>query len=78
MHERPQTPLAQLAAPLVVGHAMRQAPQWVVLVFVFVSQPFVTSPSQSAQPALQAMWQVEAVQVAVPLVRSHALAHAPQ
>jgi hypothetical protein len=37
-------PLHDSPAP----HAKPQLPQWVVLVFVFVSQPLATLPSQSA------------------------------
>jgi hypothetical protein len=49
-----QRPAAQPAAPLgPAGHTFPHAPQWLALVPVFTSQPFVASPSQSAKPAAQ-------------------------
>jgi hypothetical protein len=45
----------------------------------FVSQPFVTSPSQSpVDPGQSAMLQWPAVQPGVPLGTVHTLPHAPQ
>src|SRR5438045_3572886 len=47
-----QAPATQLAAPFAVEQALPQAPQLVTLVLVLVSQPLVTSPSQSPNPAV--------------------------
>jgi hypothetical protein len=50
LHAMPHTPSVQLAEPLAVEHTMPQPPQFVRLVFVFVSQPFAVLPSQSTMP----------------------------
>jgi hypothetical protein len=59
---------------------LRHAPQFVFDVFVFVSQPLATLPSQLPQPALQlASWQPPPTQPAVPFgYDGQALPHVPQ
>jgi hypothetical protein len=47
-HVMPHTLALQKAWPFVVSHARPQPPQFLVLVSVFVSQPFEATPSQSA------------------------------
>lgn len=69
--------MAQLPVPLLGLQPTPQAPQ-LVFVSSWVSQPFEGSPSQSPQPALQAMAHFPETQLAVPFVELHALPHAPQ
>jgi hypothetical protein len=62
-----------------VPHGLLQAPQFVVLVSMFVSQPFEVISSQLAKPLLHvaiAHWPFE--QVAVAFVRLQTLPQAPQ
>jgi hypothetical protein len=54
------------------------APQWLVLVRMFVSQPLAALPSQLPQPELQLMVHAPSVQPGVPLVPLHAVPHPPQ
>lgn len=74
----PQTPAVQNGVPLVLLHAVPQPPQWLVLFWVFVSQPFETLPSQLPKPALQVMPHVPPEQEAVPFVVLHTLPQVPQ
>jgi hypothetical protein len=56
-----------------------QAPQWLALVFRFVSQPSAVLPLQLPQPALQpAIVHAPLEQPGVPLAMKHALPQAPQ
>ena len=64
--------------PLVALHVVAQVPQFAALMLVFVSQPFATLPSQFPKPAAQVIPQTPAVQLAVPFVSLHDVAHAPQ
>src|SRR4051812_3274992 len=59
-------------------HTIPQAPQLPTLMSVLVSQPFVTSPSQSANPPLHAMWQAEPTHEGMPLALEHAVVQEPQ
>jgi hypothetical protein len=52
VHAIEQVPAVQVAFPLVVEQAAPHAPQFVVLVCVFVSHPLPGRPSQSPRPAL--------------------------
>jgi hypothetical protein len=63
---------------LVYEQAVVQLPQWPASVAKFTSQPFEASPSQSPKPELQLMWQVLAVQLAVPFVALQAVVQLPQ
>jgi hypothetical protein len=73
-----QLPEAQLVTAFAREHGALQAPQsW--LVFVLVSQPLFTLPSQSPKPTLHAVVvQVPVAHDAVALGRLHAVPHAPQ
>lgn len=73
-----QIPRAHEGVPFVELHALPQTPQWLVLLSVDVSQPFLTSPSQLPKPASQVMPQLPEEHVAVPLVESHTLPQMPQ
>ena len=55
-----------------------QVPQFATVVFVFVSQPLVMSPSQLPYPPLQSMVQALAAQPATPLLLLQAWLHVPQ
>jgi hypothetical protein len=46
--DTPQVPPEQLGVPPATGQTLPHEPQLLTLTFVFVSQPFVTSPSQSS------------------------------
>ena len=71
LHARALTPVESQLRP--------QAPQLSTLVERSVSQPFVTSPSQSpVVPGQVAMLQRPAVQAGVPVGVVHTLPHAPQ
>src|SRR5262249_34255692 len=65
----PQLDLAQPGVPLATGgQTLPQAPQWLTLFVVFVSQPFAGLPSQFPNPAPQpATAQLELAQDGVPL-----------
>jgi hypothetical protein len=65
--------------PCPVGQTVPQAPHWLALVRVSVSQPLRASPSQSAKPALQVRPHWPSVQVGVVLGRAgQARPQAPQ
>jgi hypothetical protein len=72
------TPLAQPGVPLALEHTVAQLLQCVGSLSRFTSQPFAPLPSQLPQPALQAMLQTPAAQLAVPWLVLHAVVHAPQ
>ena len=76
----PQALLAQVLVELGrAGHVAPQAPQWVTLDVVFVSQPLVALLSQLPKPAPQVKPQVPEPQVVVALARAgHALPQRPQ
>jgi hypothetical protein len=75
----PQTPAAQVAAPLVVLHALPQAPQCAVAVPRLVSQPLAALPSQSPKPTLQRKPHMPPPQVGEALARAgHELPQPPQ
>jgi len=71
-------PPLQVGAPFWELHALPHAPQFDASAFMFVSQPFEASPSQSPRPAKHCVAQVPPAQVGVPPVPLHALLHAPQ
>jgi hypothetical protein len=59
--------------------AVKQAPQFLALVWIFVSHPFQKTPSQSPHPKLQVSTQHNPLeQKAVAFVREQTLPHAPQ
>jgi hypothetical protein len=71
-------PAVQDVVPCALVHVLPHEPQLLVL-FRFVSQPFETSPSQLAHPALQdPTAQLPLEHVPVPLATLHTLPHAPQ
>jgi hypothetical protein len=66
----PQVPPEHVGEPLTVEHAWPHPPQLLVLVEVFVSQPFELFASQLPYPALHATSvQVPVLQEAVAFVR---------
>jgi hypothetical protein len=70
-------PAGQPAVPLTMLHMFPQPPQFCV-VFVFVSQPLRTLPSQFAKPALHiAIPQTPAVQLAVSFTAGQMTPQAP-
>jgi hypothetical protein len=72
-------PAEQEALPLVVLHGALQEPQWVRLVWVFVSQPFVATPSQLPQPLEQVpSVQTPLTQVSPAFGRSQSFPQPPQ
>src|SRR5690349_8594933 len=78
-HVIPQTPALQKARPFVVSQARAQPPQFLVLVSVFVSQPFEAMPSQSANGEMHdAIAQVPEVQVVFALGSTQSWPQAPQ
>ena len=78
LHTIPHCPPLHVAVPLVVLHAVAQLPHFAAFVFVFVSQPFATAPSQFPYPTAHVIPQAPLVQVAVPFVLLHVVAHVPQ
>jgi hypothetical protein len=69
LHSKPHTPPTQVVVALVtLGHCTPQAPQLLVSVLVFVSQPLAALLSQFAKGALHTKPQVPAAQVAVAFV----------
>jgi hypothetical protein len=75
-----QSPALHTAAATPCPEQARvQDPQWAGSVSVFVSQPLVGSPSQSAQPMSHAATvHAACAQPAVPCATVHAVAHDPQ
>jgi hypothetical protein len=79
LQEMEQLPLVQEAAPLVLLQAAPQAPQWLTLEAVFVSQPFAVLPSQLPQPLLHAPGvQMPVAQDAAALGNEQGVPHVPQ
>lgn len=79
LHVRmPQAPDEQVAVAFRREHTMPQLPQFAVLLCVFVSHPFVASPSQLPQPATQVGTQAPDVQVVVPCRFVQPLPQEPQ
>jgi len=70
--------LAQPLTALASAQMLLQAPQLVGLVRVLISQPSLSAPLQLPKPVEQAMPHSPEVQLAVPLVPTHARPHAPQ
>ena len=68
----------QVAVPFVPLHAVAQAPQFATFVLVFISQPLDRLPSQFPYPPLHTTPHCPPLQVAVPFVSLHAVAHVPQ
>jgi hypothetical protein len=73
-----QAPLKHVAPALAKEQTVPHAPQFVALVFVFVSQPSAAPPEQLPKPTAQDTEHTDAVQVGVALTVEHAAAHAPQ
>jgi hypothetical protein len=74
-----QVPLLHAAVPFVEPHTLPQAPQFAVLLAVFVSQPLVSFPSQFARPGLQVMpLHTPPVHEGVPPCDGQALPQLPQ
>jgi hypothetical protein len=77
---KPQAPPLQVVVAFArVGQTLPQAPQLLTSVLVFVSQPFVAFPSQSAKGAMQTKPQVPPLQVVVAFARvGQTVPQAPQ
>jgi hypothetical protein len=76
-----QWPLTQLSAPPFWLQGLPQAPQLLVSVLTFVSQPLAAFPSQSAKPAAHAFGpttHAEATHVSVTWFVLHGLLQPPQ
>ncbi len=68
-----------VVVPFAFEHTAPHEPQFDVLVFVFVSQPFVAFASQLPKPASHATSaQVPVAHDSVALARAHAVPHVPQ
>jgi hypothetical protein len=78
LHATEHTAAEQEAVPLVPLQTVPQAPQLAVLVFLFVSQPFVALPSQLPNPALQTGAHTPLEQEVVPFTFVQTLPQAPQ
>ena len=78
LHATPQCPALQLAVPFVPLQAVLQAPQFVALVSVLVSQPLMALLSQFSYPAVHAIPHCPPLQLAVPFVPLHDVAQVPQ
>ncbi len=77
MHDAKQTPEQHNRAP--PEHRIPHVPQFCALVFRFISQPFVTIPSQSAKPVVHIDVQTPAVHSRTVFGRAaHEVAHVPQ
>jgi hypothetical protein len=73
-----QSPPTHDVVPFALEHATPHAPQFAALVFVSVSQPLPTLPSQFPQPDRQAMLQAPSEHDGVPLVLEQLLPQVPQ
>jgi hypothetical protein len=74
-----QAPRVQDAEPFALEHTLPQAPQLLVSVSMETSQPFVESPSQLPNPALQdESAHVPVEQSELALARLHTVPHPPQ
>jgi hypothetical protein len=75
----PQLPAVHLGTPLALEHILEHAPQLFGSVSMSTSHPFEISPSQSRNPAVQAMPQWSVVHVGVAWgAWGHMLPHIPQ
>src|SRR4051812_29415043 len=61
-----------------VEHTVPQPPQFEAFVFVFVSQPLATLPSQFAFGAVHAIWHEPPTQLGAPFADEHTFVHDPQ
>jgi hypothetical protein len=77
LQEGVHTPEEQDVVPLGLVQVTPQPPQ-LPCVRTCISQPLDIRPSQLPQPVLHVIEQVPAVQLAAPLVPTHALLHVPQ
>jgi hypothetical protein len=78
LHTGVHVPVTQLVVPCAFEHPMAQPPQLLPSVWVFVSQPSVGSPLQSAKPAAHVGVHVPAGHAMVPWALLHAAPQAPQ
>jgi hypothetical protein len=76
--EIPHTPSTQLGVPPEALQMCPHVAQLFTSTFVLVSQPFVSSASQFANPALQVMPHCEFAHAGVPFVLLQTVPHAPQ
>ena len=75
----PQRPSRHAAVPFGITHVRPQAPQFVALVCVSISQPFIAFMSQSPRPVAQPpITHDPAVHAAVPPATRHMLPQRPQ
>lgn len=78
LHKGEQTPEIQLVEPLGLVHADRHAPQLLMLLCRFVSQPLTGLPSQLEKPAAHTGEQVPETQLVVPFGFEHTVPQPPQ
>jgi hypothetical protein len=76
LQEGTHEPAEQVVGPFAFVQAAPHAPQFVTLVWRFVSHPLAVV--QSPKPESHAMAQLPDTQLAVPLTLLHAVPHAPQ
>jgi len=74
----PHVPDEHVAVAFKREQALPQLPQFATLLWVFVSQPFVGSPSQLPHPATQVGTQAPVVHVVVPCGFVQPFPHVPQ
>lgn len=74
----PHVPPTQFGTPDGHEQTVPHAPQWVVVVFLFVSQPFCALPSQLPYGAVQVGEQAPATHAVLPFALVQAELHAPQ
>jgi hypothetical protein len=78
-HDGTHAPAVHTKVPFAFVQAAAHAPQFVVLVFRFASQPFAALPSQLPKPTLHApSTHADAEQLAPAFANEQALPHAPQ
>ena len=73
-----QTPAVHDGVPLFALHTCPHPPQFSTAVFRFASQPVATCPSQSPNPALQAIPHTPPLHDGAPPVWLHAVVQLPQ
>jgi hypothetical protein len=74
-----QTPDAHVAIAFANAHALPQAPQFAIEVWMLVSHPLAVFPSQSARPGEHVLrWQTPIVHTADAPGKLHTVPHAPQ
>jgi len=78
VHTGVHTPVTQDVAPCAFVHELPQAPQFVRLLPVLVSQPFAVFASQSANPAKQVGEQTPPAHDTVPFAFEQLFPHPPQ